>query len=705
MKSTRPEIDVFNELEKLCTSSGYIHAISFFCFRDNIYWYDEELTADDIVKLHSPDRLIRTEISTLIGLMIKKDIDFTIPNPNILGEYISKTEVLLKELHQSMVAPANDIFMDIIKSGKKDNPFMKGEFLRESIFYGGESAYDFQYLDLSVKKYKNDDEWFKHNKGFNIYDIKVVIDTITELQYENTYALREELLKTNPYEWTCLGIFSFSVDDIEDKTKLTKDVISNILNAFTIEKERNELFNTLGDFNIINSKPLIHLDENNYLLLQHYSFLEAFYETPYYWFIEDKSYTNTAMKHRGDFTEEFSLELLTKVFGKDNVHSNINIYDNKTRVGEIDVLVVFANRAIVLQAKSKKLTLEARKGNDKALSNDFKKAIQDSYEQGKDCAKFIQDKKYNLLDVNENEISIRNDFKEIYIFCVISDHYPSLAFQVDQFLEYKQSDIVKPPFVMDIFLLDVMAEMLSNPLHFLSYANRRTTHFKKISAQHELVTLSYHLKKNLFVTDEFTMMMLDDSISADLDQAILVRRKGIEGIDTPEGILTKFKGTIVGNFIDSINSFEDDYAIEIGFFLLTLSEESIEQINTGIQKTVDLFQKDGKTHDFSVGFDDISTGLTIHCNNLSYKEAYDKLLDHCQYRKYREQSNNWFGLCIDPYSKKIKFGTMSNKEWVYSKSMGNEVVERLVSNNIKIGRNEKCPCGSGKKYKKCCLLK
>ncbi|MCP4719740.1 MAG: hypothetical protein GY860_09830 [Desulfobacteraceae bacterium] len=24
---------------------------------------------------------------------------------------------------------------------------------------------------------------------------------------------------------------------------------------------------------------------------------------------------------------------------------------------------------------------------------------------------------------------------------------------------------------------------------------------------------------------------------------------------------------------------------------------------------------------------------------------------------------------------------------------------------VKIGRNEKCPCGSGKKYKKCCMRK
>jgi hypothetical protein len=27
------------------------------------------------------------------------------------------------------------------------------------------------------------------------------------------------------------------------------------------------------------------------------------------------------------------------------------------------------------------------------------------------------------------------------------------------------------------------------------------------------------------------------------------------------------------------------------------------------------------------------------------------------------------------------------------------------AHSIKVGRNEKCPCGSGKKYKKCCLIK
>jgi len=30
---------------------------------------------------------------------------------------------------------------------------------------------------------------------------------------------------------------------------------------------------------------------------------------------------------------------------------------------------------------------------------------------------------------------------------------------------------------------------------------------------------------------------------------------------------------------------------------------------------------------------------------------------------------------------------------------------QLARNPAKIGRNEPCPCGSGKKFKKCCLIK
>ena len=177
----------------------------------------------------------------------------------------------------------------------------------------------------------------------------------------------------------------------------------------------------------------------------------------------------------------------------------------------------------------------------------------------------------------------------------------------------------------------------------------------------------------------------------------------MQGKDTPDGILTRFKGTIICDFLERISKYEDDYAVEIGFFLLTLSEEAIIQIIEGMQKGIDLFAKDKKGHDITLGFDEASAGLTIHINDLEYDVAFELLLDHCKLRKYKHHANNWFGLCIDPYSKQFKFGVMSNKKWTYSKDMGRCVVDQMKKAKVKIGRNEKCLCGSGKKYKKCCL--
>lgn len=701
---TKKEIDIFDELAQLCTSSGYIHAIAFLCFSNNVVMFDDEPTTDELAKIYSNERLIRTEISTLVGLMLKNEINCTIPKPIILQSYIEDTHRLLKELHQAIIAPSKDIFIDIIQNNRDENPFTQGILLRESIFYAAESAYDFQYLDLFVKKYKNDNKWFLENKNFEIENIQTLIKYIVDIQQKKILELGEKLLSLHPDFWTTIDIFSFTVDELIELTDFSKEFISNILQEFTVNTS-NEQFKTIGDYNAINAKPLIKQDDDTYILFQHYGLLEAAYESPFYWFLEDETYQNKANENRGDFTEDFSYEILSNIFGAKNVFKNIDIFNNKTKVGEIDVLVVFANRAIVLQAKSKKLRLESRKGNDNLLAEDFKKAIQDSYEQGLSCAKLIQEKKYKLLDASKNELNIRNDFKEIYIFCVVSDHYPALAFQTQQFLKFEENQKIKPPFVMDIFLLDVMSEMLSNPLYFLSYTNKRTTYFKKFIAQSEYSILSYHLKKNLYLSDEHSIMMIDDSISSDLDLALMVRKKGLPGKDLPEGILTKYRGTIIGNFIDQIKKYDDDQSIEIGLFLLTLSEEAIDQINEGIQKTIDLFNRDRKNHDFTVGFDDASAGITIHTNNLPYKEAFTKLLDHCKYRKYTQHANNWFGLCFNPLTHNFKFGVMSNVEWTYSEDMGTKVVKRVIESKIKIGRNDKCPCGSGKKYKKCCIGK
>jgi len=46
-------------------------------------------------------------------------------------------------------------------------------------------------------------------------------------------------------------------------------------------------------------------------------------------------------------------------------------------------------------------------------------------------------------------------------------------------------------------------------------------------------------------------------------------------------------------------------------------------------------------------------------------------------------------------------------ESIFSKEKRKEIQRdyrdsKMVVNNDKVGRNDECPCGSGKKYKKCC---
>jgi hypothetical protein len=92
----RSEQEIFDELAALSVSPGYGHAIAYFCYRDHIVGLGDELKPDDFSKLFSFERLIRTEISTLIGLMIRAPRDLTIPEPKKLEAYVVQTEALLE---------------------------------------------------------------------------------------------------------------------------------------------------------------------------------------------------------------------------------------------------------------------------------------------------------------------------------------------------------------------------------------------------------------------------------------------------------------------------------------------------------------------------------------------------------------------------------------------------------------------------------
>lgn len=96
----RTEEEILKDLAQMCATDGYAHVVAYFCFRDNAVVIDSEgkLTAKDLEHQSSLERLVRTEISTLIGLMCKAEINLEIPTPDKMQGLIVSTEAPLEEL-------------------------------------------------------------------------------------------------------------------------------------------------------------------------------------------------------------------------------------------------------------------------------------------------------------------------------------------------------------------------------------------------------------------------------------------------------------------------------------------------------------------------------------------------------------------------------------------------------------------------------
>ena len=715
MKKPREEIQILEELADLAASPGFAHAVAQLCYRDNVIHIQGELKPADMDRLFSKERLIRTELTTLIGLMAKKTLDLAPQKSEVIDGYVKRTDALMEELHNAMSYPMFAAMFEAAQPGPvPPNPW-HGPGMREPIFYGTESAYTFQYRDLAPEKYGADDEWMLNNKGFTSGQARTVAKAMCNLMDEKGTRLLVESQATKESPATWLPSFEFSQDEVAFHSGVAKEAVDAFFHAFTFSGD-NARFKEAGDFNEVAARPLLPTGRGTVLLFSHYAVLEALYESPFFWMWDDKTYRLTAAKHRGAFTEQFATRRLSAVFGGGHVHANVNLYRGKDVVGEADVLVIYGDRLIIVQAKAKKLTIAARKGNDSQLKVDFAAAIQDSYDQGWTCAKEMLAGGCRLVEDGGNEVTLPQRIKEVFLVSLVSDHYPALAFQVKQSLKFQATDVIRPPFVMDVFLLDTLTEMLASPLRLLGYMKLRVDVEDKLMSGHELTVLGYHLRQNLWLDENQDIVMLDDSLARDLDTAMLVRRDDKPGADTPAGILTKMRGTRYERLIREIEDRADPATLELGFHLLSMGEDSCRNVHTLLETITRKTQVDGKRHDVTLASSTRPSGISFHCNPKPSVEAVAALETHCAKRKYAQHAPQWFGVSVGPAGD-VQFGVTLDFPWKASVEMErltagmkapllvSDILPRLVrdARGLKLGRNDPCHCGSKIKYKKCCM--
>ncbi|MBX9468179.1 MAG: SEC-C domain-containing protein [Rhizobium sp.] len=210
------------------------------------------------------------------------------------------------------------------------------------------------------------------------------------------------------------------------------------------------------------------------------------------------------------------------------------------------------------------------------------------------------------------------------------------------------------------------------------------------------------------------MVSLGEDFTAHVDVAMAVRRQGVSGNPEVEGVLTRYRKTLVGALLEQIQEATIPELTELGLWILQLSGQTGDGLSRALESQVRLAVREHATKDLSFPFEDQSAGLTIHLSALPDEIAQEKILQHCRLKKYDLKAERWYGLLIRPDDFRIRHALVLNEPWKQNYAMDKVVAEmprraplRLEAvgrPSKKVGRNELCPCGSGLKYKKCCLL-
>lgn len=163
---------------------------------------------------------------------------------------------------------------------------------------------------------------------------------------------------------------------------------------------------------------------------------------------------------------------------------------------------------------------------------------------------------------------------------------------------------------------------------------------------------------------------------------------------------------------DALKEFRHPQITDIIFDIFDWPEETRDQVIKMIKAKKQETLIDHKNHNFSFIINSTNSGFTY----VSHKSNFPRLLQKdltglTTARKYKHKINKWIGLgsLYSSSDDRIDLAVYHNYAWFNDPVMektSNEVLEAsgvmTTSSGHKIGRNDPCPCNSGKKYKKCC---
>jgi len=252
-----------------------------------------------------------------------------------------------------------------------------------------------------------------------------------------------------------------------------------------------------------------------------------------------------------------------------------------------------------------------------------------------------------------------------------------------------------------------LAFYLADPFEFAYYLRQRTALSTYYKADTEMSLLGLHLKRKLFKEKEADLEVVDSSFAQLVDANFPVLRGSVPKTEAADKLHHQWKNPEFQTLVDQAKATNEPRFCDVVFFLYDLAGDGADQLIQTLKLLKRRTAADQRSHDARMPFSDGCGGTTIVSEPNSPAALRNKLLGLSTLAKYKSKADAWLGLgCLATSDRLVDAMVFSKEPWKPDPEL-EELSKHLrgkamLPSGKKIGRNQPCPCNSGKKYKYCC---
>lgn len=463
--------------------------------------------------------------------------------------------------------------------------------------------------------------------------------------------------------------------------------------------------------------PLLELRDGGLFLFEISHTLDVLQEKLEAAIKEEQNLFDEYQQKRGQWVERRTTEHLETVFGHENVFTNLTYpdpdkpeYEART---ELDGAVKWGPYIVLVEVKSSNFRLASQLGDIGRLRDDAKRNVEEAFHQAQRALRYIESSSSAVFEETESGRRLKvkeSNIERIFPLTISLHHLCGLASRLTALRDLDLFRDDEYPVSMSVSDLKFVAEFTGTPDVFLHYLHRRISLLKASPtiAGDELDFLGAYLDTRLDFSHFDEEPQDQDFVGFDgwsdaFDELMNHRRGRIA--NRPK--LQLRIPPAIQNILEAIRDDEVAETREVAFELLDLPGEILHGIAQSLKNLSSQTLRPGCIRRLTHQFEE--TVITIvGCDGIPLWHLDERTEEIAAEEKYRRRAAKSLALGVDIQSKKtVSCIGWSKGEWEYDEQLENQLKQQppfeFMEGQDLPGRNEPCLCGSGMKFKQCCL--